>query len=75
MKVKMAFYWIIVFELSAAAVSQAVCGHGSDFAAPVVLLGLALASWARRPPNRILGATHIARADGHVSPIRSERAV
>jgi uncharacterized membrane protein YphA (DoxX/SURF4 family) len=46
----------IVFELSAAAVSQAVRGHWSDVTAPVIFLALALASWALRPPSRILGA-------------------
>jgi hypothetical protein len=45
----------IAFELSAAAVSHAVCGHRSDVVAPLVLLGLALASWALRPPGRVLG--------------------
>jgi hypothetical protein len=46
----------IVFELSAAAASQAVRGHASDIIAPLILLGLALSSWALRPPNRTLGA-------------------
>lgn len=46
----------IVFELGGAAVSQAICGHRQDIVAPVVLLGFALASWALRPPNRVLGA-------------------
>jgi hypothetical protein len=44
----------IVFELSGAAVSQAIRGHASDVVAPAILLGLALASWALRPANRIL---------------------
>jgi uncharacterized membrane protein YphA (DoxX/SURF4 family) len=51
----------VVFELSAAAVSHAVCGHRSEITAPVVLAGLALASWALRPPSRILGATLITK--------------
>ena len=46
----------IVFELSAAAASQAVRGHGGDVIAPLILLGLALSSWALRPPGRILGS-------------------
>lgn len=45
----------IAFELIGAAASQAVRGGASDVAAPVALLALALASWALRPPNRILG--------------------
>jgi len=45
----------IVFELTSAAASQAVRGRASDITAPVVLLGLALASWGLRPLNRILG--------------------
>ena len=47
----------IVFELSSAAVSHAVCGHRSEVIAPAALAGLALASWGLRPPTRILGAT------------------
>jgi len=47
----------IVFELSGAAASHAARGHASDIAAPVVLVGLALASWALRPPSRTLGDT------------------
>jgi len=45
----------IVFELSGAAVSQAVRGRPIYIIAPTVLLVLALASWALRPPSRILG--------------------
>ena len=45
----------IVFELSAAVASHAFCGHRSGLAAPTVLLALTLASWALRPPNRVLG--------------------
>jgi uncharacterized membrane protein YphA (DoxX/SURF4 family) len=45
----------IVFELTGAAVSQAVRGHRSDLIGPLVLLGLALASWALRPQSRVLG--------------------
>lgn len=46
----------IVFESGGAAASQAICGHRQDIAVPVVLLALALTSWALRPPNRVLGA-------------------
>jgi hypothetical protein len=45
----------IVFELSGAAVSHGIRGHVGDVVAPVVLLALALASWALRPPGRIIG--------------------
>jgi hypothetical protein len=45
----------IFFELSAAAASQAICGHREEAVAPVAFAGLALASWALRPPSRILG--------------------
>lgn len=47
----------IVFELSGAAASQAVRGQPKDIIAPLVLLALALSSWALRPPNRVLGGT------------------
>lgn len=53
----------IVFELSGAAASHAACGHWSDLIAPLSLLCLAIASWALRPPSRILGAPF--HADGH----------
>lgn len=46
----------IVFELSAAVASHALCGHTQELTAPIILLGLALASWALRPAHRILGA-------------------
>jgi hypothetical protein len=46
----------IVFELSAAAASHAFRGQRSELIAPLVLLGLALASWALRPANRVLGS-------------------
>ena len=32
------------------------CGHRQEIVAPLVLLGLALTSWALRPSNRVLGA-------------------
>jgi uncharacterized membrane protein YphA (DoxX/SURF4 family) len=52
----------IVFELSGAAASQAACRHGSDIIAPLILLGLALTSWALRPPSRTMGAATPVRA-------------
>lgn len=45
----------IVFELSGAAASWAARGRTADLIAPLFLLGLALASWALRPPSRTLG--------------------
>jgi hypothetical protein len=44
----------IVFELSAAAASQAVRGHAVDIIAPLILLGLTFVSWALRPASRTL---------------------
>ena len=64
----------IVFELSGAAASQAVRGRSSDIIAPLVLLGLALSSWALRPPSRTLGAVSTARAAERVTPIGSNKA-
>jgi len=46
----------IVFELTGAVVSNAVCRNRSDLIAPLSFLCLAIASWALRPPSRILGA-------------------
>src|SRR6266536_3542674 len=64
----------IVFELTGAAASQAVRGRPNDVIAPVVLLGLALASWALRPPNRVLGAVSPSNSGGRVAPIKSDTA-
>ena len=55
----------IVFELSAAAASQAVRGHAVDIIAPVILLGLTLVSWALRPASRTLG---VPRGSGSLRP-------
>jgi uncharacterized membrane protein YphA (DoxX/SURF4 family) len=46
----------IAFELTGAVASNAVCGNRSDLIAPLSFLCLAIASWALRPPSRILGA-------------------
>ena len=47
----------IVFELTAAAASLTLRGYGvGDIAPPLVLAALALASWALRPPSRMLGS-------------------
>lgn len=51
----------IVFELSGAIASLAACGRTADLIAPLFLLGLALASWALRPPSRKLGQPLIAK--------------
>ena len=51
----------IVFELSGAVASLAACGRTADLIAPLFLLGLALASWALRPPSRTLGKPLIAK--------------
>jgi len=45
----------LVFELSAAAASHAIRRQNGDIAAPLILLGLAIASWALRPSGRVLG--------------------
>jgi hypothetical protein len=45
----------IIFELSGAVASLAACGHRAELIAPLALLGLAIASWALRPPSRTLG--------------------
>jgi hypothetical protein len=63
----------IVFDLSAAAVSHAICGHRQEILAPVVLAGVALTSWAFRPPSRVLGARTKAR-NADSTPIRASAA-
>ncbi len=63
----------IVFELSGAAASQAVRGRPSDIIAPLLLLGLALSSWALRPPSRTLGVIFRAKADGRPELSRQGR--
>jgi len=45
----------IVFELAGAAASQAACSNWGNMVAPLSLLFLAVASWALRPPSRMLG--------------------
>jgi DoxX-like family len=51
----------IVFELAGAAASLTACGRTADLIVPLFLLGLALASWALRPPTRTLGKPLIAQ--------------
>jgi hypothetical protein len=59
----------IVFELSGAVASQAACGNWGELIAPLSLLCLTFASWALRPPSRILGAPF--RADGNKRIVRA----
>jgi uncharacterized membrane protein YphA (DoxX/SURF4 family) len=63
----------IVFELTGAAVSQAVRGRPGDIIAPLVLLGLAISSWALRPPSRTLGVIFPAKADRRAELSRQGR--
>ena len=60
----------IFFELAGAAASQAMRGQAKDIIAPVVLLGVALLSWALRPPNRVLGAAPTATPEGQTISTR-----
>jgi hypothetical protein len=64
----------IVFELSAAAASQAVRGRPGDVIVPLILLGLALSSWALRPPSRILGTLFPTGSRGRVPSMPSDKA-
>jgi hypothetical protein len=64
----------IVFELSGAAASQAVRARPNDVIAPIVFLGLALASWALRPSSRVLGADSRNNSGGRVTPIKLDKA-
>ena len=59
----------IVFELSGAVASLAACGRWGDLVAPLSLLCLAIASWALRPPSRILGAPF--HADAYKRVVRT----
>ena len=53
----------IVFNLTGAAISHLASGDGvGKVAAPLVLTGLAFASWALRPPTRVLGALPLGAA-------------
>jgi uncharacterized membrane protein YphA (DoxX/SURF4 family) len=46
----------VVFDLTGAAASHAACGDAVwHILAPAILAVLALASWALRPPSRIMG--------------------
>lgn len=48
----------IVFDLTGAAGSHAAMGHPpAKLLAPLVILGIAVASWALRPADRTLGGT------------------
>lgn len=63
----------IVFELSAAALSHAICGHRQEILVPSVLTGLALTSWVFRPPGRVLRARTKA-GNGDSAPTRATEA-
>jgi hypothetical protein len=53
----------IVFELTGAAASWVLHGDNArELASPLILAALAIASWALRPPDRILGALFPERA-------------
>ena len=52
----------IVFEMTGAAASHAVCRDGTALIAPLVFVGLAVASWGLRPQNRICGALRTAES-------------
>jgi uncharacterized membrane protein YphA (DoxX/SURF4 family) len=52
----------IAFDLSGAFLSHLICGQGDKVAAPIVLLLVAAASWALRPPSRKLLADDSAQA-------------
>lgn len=57
-RVKEWAYAGIVFDLSGAIASHAASGDAvAQYAAPIVLLGLAIASWALRPVGRRLAST------------------
>jgi DoxX-like family len=45
----------IFFEMTGAAVSHGVCGEGAAMFGPLALAGLAVVSWALRPPSRTCG--------------------
>lgn len=64
----------IVFDLLAAAESHALCGHKQEIVAPLVLFGLAMASWALRPPSRTLGGVSPLRLGSRVAPTANQAA-
>src|SRR5258708_37588935 len=79
-RVKEWAYAGIVFELTGAAVSLVVRGHGvADVAPPMVLAALAVASWAPRPASRALGSPPSPpvregrRPEGRSGGVRSSR--
>jgi uncharacterized membrane protein YphA (DoxX/SURF4 family) len=62
----------IAFELSGAALSHAISGDpAAKVAVPLVLLGLAAASWALRPATRRLGETLPGQVVPAASPVRA----
>jgi len=64
----------IIFELTGAIASWvAIRDYTGQFVTPLILAVLAIASWALRPPNRILGAI-VPPASGRATPVISNRA-
>ncbi len=58
----------IVFNLTGAAISHLASGDGVGKAvAPLVLTGLAFASWALRPPTRVVGVLPLGAAQPEAS--------
>ncbi|HET9933801.1 MAG TPA: DoxX family protein [Polyangiaceae bacterium] len=54
----------IFFDLTGAAVSHAAVGDAAGkIMTPLVILGLAIASWALRPADRLLASRPVTRAD------------
>ena len=61
----------VIFELTGAAASLIVRGHGvGDVTTPLVLAVLAIASWALRPASRTLGSLLPARSGARRLPMR-----
>lgn len=52
----------IIFEMTGAAASHAVCRDGIALFAPLVFVGLAVASWGLRPQNRMCGILRTAES-------------
>ena len=58
----------VFFELSGAAASYVLHGEiTSDLAAPLILVALAMISWALRPEGRVLGVLFPIRTNAHVA--------
>lgn len=65
----------IVFELTGAIASWLAIGDKTgQFIAPLVLTILAIASWALRPPRRLLGAILTNSSNRRTNPVKFDRA-